>query len=91
MPAPCQIVDDACGQRRFRADHDKLDFLVLAEGNDRGVVRDVERDTFGLSRNARISRRTVELIHQRACADLPRQCVFASAGTEDEDVHAPWL
>jgi hypothetical protein len=55
------------------------------------MVRNVERDTFSLPRNARISRRTVEPIHQRACADLPRQSVFASAGTENEDVHAPWL
>ena len=65
--------------------------LCLAEGDHRSVVGDVERDAFGLARDAGIARRAIEPIDQRACGDLPRQRVFASAGTEDENVHAPWF
>ena len=39
-----KIVDEAGDQRRLRADDDEIDRLRPAEGDDRGVVGDVERD-----------------------------------------------
>ena len=61
--------------------------LALQKRDHRGVVGDVERDAFGLPRDAGIARRATEFRHQRRCRDLPGQRVFAAAGTEQENVH----
>ena len=82
-----EIVDDAGRQRRLRADHDEIDRIALAELDHRGMVGDIERDAFGLARDAGIARRAPELGQQRGGGDLPRESVFAAAGTEQEDVH----
>src|SRR5262245_32307665 len=52
------------------------------------MVGDVERDKLRLLGDASVARCAIELVHQRARRDLPRQRVFAPAGAEDEDVHA---
>ena len=41
----------------------------------------------GFPRDAGIARRAPELCHQRGSCDLPRQGVFAAAGTEQKNVH----
>ena len=87
MPARVEIVDDAGRERRLRADHDEIDRVALAELDHRGVVGDIERDAFGFARDAGIARRAPEFRHQRGGCDLPRQSVFAAAGTEQENVH----
>ena len=71
----------------FRADHDEIDLVGLAERDHRRVVGDVERHAFGLLRDAGIARRAIEPVGQRARRDLPGQRVLASAGAEEEDVH----
>ena len=48
-----EIIDDACGERRLRPDHDQIDLVGLAERDHRGMVRDIERHAFGLARDAR--------------------------------------
>src|SRR5262249_17795868 len=53
----------------------------------RRVVGDIERHAFGLARDPRIARRAPELCRQRRRCDLPRQRMFAAAGTEQENVH----
>ena len=75
-------------QRRLRPDHDEVDLVRLAEGDHRRMVGDVERDAFGLLRDAGIARRAIELVGQRAGGDLPGQRVLAPAGAEKENVHA---
>ena len=82
-----EIVDDAGGERRFRADHDEIDVIAPAEIDHRGVVGNVERHAFGFARDAGIARRAPEFGHQRRGRDLPRQSVFAAAGTEQKNVH----
>jgi hypothetical protein len=52
------------------------------------VVGDIQRHAFGFPRDAGIARRAPEFCYQRGSRDLPRQSVFAAAGTEQEDVHA---
>ena len=87
MPASREIVDDAGDQRRLGADHDQLDRVLLAELDHGGVVGNIERDAFGLARDAGIARRAPQLGHQRRGRDLPGEGMFAAAGTEQEDVH----
>ena len=53
-----------------------------AEGDDRGVIGEVERDAFGLARDAGIARRAIEPVRQRARRDLPGERVLASAGAD---------
>ena len=52
------------------------------------MVGDVERDAFGLLRDAGVARRADEPVDQRAGGELPGQRVLASAGAEEENVHA---
>ena len=82
-----EIVDDPGRERRFRADHDEIDRVALAEIDHRGMVGDIERHAFGFPRDAGIARRAPEFRHQRRGRDLPRQSVFAAAGTEQKNVH----
>ena len=44
-------------------------------------------DTFGVFGDAGIAGRAPQFGQQRGSGDLPRQSVFAAAGTEQEDVH----
>ena len=83
-----EIVDHAGDQRRLRPDHDEVDLVRLAERDHRRVVGDVERDAFGLLRDAGIARRANEPVGQRAGGELPGQRVLAPAGAEEENVHA---
>ena len=86
-PGGREIVDDPGRQRRLRADHDQIHRMALAEFDHRRMVGDIERDAFGFPRDAGIARRAPEFGQQRRGRDLPRQRVFAAAGTEQEDVH----
>ena len=63
-------------------------FFSRAKAITAGMVGEIERDAFGLLRDAGIARRAIELVGERARGDLPGQRVLAPAGTEDEDVHA---
>ena len=84
-----QIVDNAGAERRLRARPRRgRSCLSLAERDHRRLVGQIERDAFGLLRDAGIARRAIEPVGQRARRHLPGQRVLASAGTEDEDVHA---
>ena len=82
-----EIVDDAGRERRLRADHDEIDRVALAEIDHRRMVGDIERHAFGFARDAGIARRAPQFGQQRGSGDLPRQSVFAAAGTEQENVH----
>ena len=62
-------------------------FALLAERDHRRVVGDIERHAFGFLRDAGIAGRAIELVVEGGAGDFPGQRVFASAGTENEDVH----
>ena len=87
-PAASRSSDQPGDQRRLRADHDEVDLVGLAERDHRGVVGDVERHALGLLRDAGVARRADEPVGQRAGGELPGQRVLASAGAEEENVHA---
>ncbi len=61
--------------------------FALAEIDHRCMVGDVEVDAFGFARDAGVARGAPEFRHQRRSRDLPRESVFAAAGTEQENVH----
>jgi hypothetical protein len=82
-----QVVDDAGAQRHFRPDHHQVNLLRLAERDHRLMVGEVERHALGLACDAGIAGRAIKLLAKRARRHFPGQRVFASAGTEDEDVH----
>ena len=84
-----EIVDDAGDQRRLRARPRRSRSLFALQKRDhRRMVGDVERDAFGLPRDAGVARRADKPVDQRACGQLPGQRVFAPAGAEEENVHA---
>ena len=82
-----EIVDDPRHQRRLRPDHDEVHLVGLAEIDHSRMVGDVEGDAFGLVGDTGIARRAPQFRQQGRSGDLPRQGVFAAAGTEQEDVH----
>ena len=82
-----EIVDNPGDQRRLGSDHDQLDCILFAELDHGRVVRDIERHAFGLARDPGIAGRAPELCDERGSRDLPRQGMFAAAGTEQENVH----
>ena len=65
----------------------KSTLLALQKSITAAWSDDVERHAFGLPRDAGIARRAPEFRHQRGSRDLPGESVFATAGTEQEDVH----
>ena len=87
MPAAVRSSTMPARQRRFRSDHDELNRIGLAKRDHRCMVGDVERDAFGLARDAGIARRAIKFVDQRTRGDFPRQRVFASARAEDQYVH----
>ena len=82
-----EIVNDSGRQRRFRTDHDEIDRVAFAEPDHRVMIGHIERHAFGFPRDAGIARRAPEFRDQRRGCDLPRQRVFAAAGTEQKNMH----
>src|SRR6185503_17499117 len=81
------VVADLGAGRHFRSNDDEADFLLLAKGDHRRVVTDVERGAFGLLRDASIAGGAIELVGERAGRHLPGQRMLASAGANNKDVH----
>ena len=65
----------------------KSTLLVLQKSITAGWSVMSSGDAFGLVGDAGIARRAPQFGQQRRSGDLPRQSVFAAAGTEQEDVH----
>ena len=82
-----KIVDDAGAQRPLRSDHDQIDRARPAEFDHRRMIGGIERQQFGLVRDAGVAGRAIESLHQRARRHLPGQRVLAPAGTKEKDVH----
>ena len=89
MSGGAEAVDHARHQRHFRADHGQRDAFAFDQreqavdvgGFDCGIA------TAGFGRGAGIARRDNHFRHARRLRKLPRQRVFAAAGTDDEEFH----
>jgi exodeoxyribonuclease VII large subunit len=82
-----QIIDNTGAKRRFRTDHDKIDTIVAAKADHRGMIGNIELGAFRLLRNAGIAGGAEQPIDQRTCRHFPGQRVLASAGAKEQNVH----
>ena len=95
-PLGAQRIRQAIDERRFGPDHDQADRALGAEGDHGAVVGEVEQDQLGMLRHARIARGRKELsavplvvfAEQAGLRQLPGQRMFASARSQQQDVHA---
>ncbi len=83
-PHGAQLVDDAGGKRRFRADHDEADPLVVAVAGDPRRVGRREGDT--LAGRSPVAGSDADRRAARRGGELPGQGVFPAASSDDEDV-----
>ena len=89
QPGGAKRVDHACRQRRFRADHGERDVAVAAHKlKQRGNRGERHVDQTVLGCRAAVAGRDEYLGDTGRLRELPRQCVFASAGADDEDFHS---
>jgi hypothetical protein len=51
------------------------------------MIGGIERHAFGLARDAGIAGGAPQFGEQRGSGNLPRESVFAAAGTEQENLH----
>ena len=88
-PAASNVSHEADDQRRLGADDGQVDLFPLREGEQGGDVvgGDVDVGRVRLEPRAGVARRDEDLRHARRLRDLPGQCVFATAGTDDQDFH----
>ncbi len=82
-----QIIRQTRHQRRFRADNDEVDRLFLCKGNDGGVVFHIKHNQLCVVGDAGIAGCSIKLIEQGRLGDFPRQRMFASAGTDQQNFH----
>ena len=84
QPGGAERIHHACCQRRFRANHGKLDVFAFHEfdhvGN--GAEGDVLHAVF--QGRTGIARRDIHLLHLGALRQTPCQRVFAPAGTNNQ-------
>jgi len=76
---PRKIIDDAGDQRRFRADYDEADSLVLAEGDNRLMVGEIEVHALRELGYPRVAGGRVKLTQHGACREFPCKGMFPSA------------
>ena len=61
--------------------------MARAKGDDRSVISDKEIHQFCLLRDTGIARRGKECIAIWRLRELPRQRMFATARTDEQDIH----
>ena len=87
-----QRIGEPVDQRRFGTDDDQPDALFAAQGGHRVMIGQIERDQLGMLGDARIAGGRVELAavlgEQPGLRELPGQRMFASARSQQQDVHA---
>ena len=82
-----QAVAQATDQRRFGPDYDQANIVPSAERDHSRVIGDVEICQFSLLRDPGIARRRKECIAIWRLRELPRQRMFATARTNEQDIH----
>jgi hypothetical protein len=61
--------------------------MTCAKGDDRRVIGDVQIDQFRVLGDTGIARRRKECIAIWRLRELPRQRMFATARTDEQDIH----
>jgi hypothetical protein len=82
--ARAEQVDDAGRERRFRPHQRERDAFAFREIGQRVERRDVDVLQTLVLRRAAIAGRDVDHLDARRLRELPRQRMFAAAGTDDE-------
>ncbi len=82
-----QIVAEPGDHRGVGADDDEVDRRGLGEGDDRGMVGDVEHDILGDAAGAAIAGRDEQLFEARRLRDGPGQRMFTATRTDHQYAH----
>jgi len=82
-----ESIDHTLRQRRFRADHGQRDIFALHKFDEFRDRRDVDVGQPRLKRRAGVARRDKYLGGLGRLQDLPRKRMFATAGTDDKNIH----
>jgi len=82
-----QRIGKAIDQRRFGADDDQTDPFRLAEIEHSAMIGRVQRYAFGIGGDARITRCREQLFAKAGLRQLPRQRMFASTRSQQQDIH----
>ena len=61
--------------------------MASAKGDDRRVIGDIQIDQLCVLRDTGIARRRKECIAIWRLRELPRQRMFATARTDEQDIH----
>ena len=85
-PGDAETVAKAIHQWRFRADDDKLDALLGTKSDHSSMIAHVERHDLRVRRNARIAGRGEQRIEARRLRELPRERMFATTRTDQQDI-----
>ena len=86
-PLRSQIVRQPGDQRRFGADHDEVDMVLVTKGGHGLVIGGIQRDTVGKAGGTRIARCRVEHGTGWGVGELPCQGMFAAPRAEQKDIH----
>lgn len=87
QPPRAEEVDDAGGQRSFRADDGERDFLALGERGERPEIGDRDVLEAALACGAAVAGRDVDDLHARRARQPPRERMLAPARADHEDLH----
>ncbi|MNY09398.1 hypothetical protein D3C86_1423130 [compost metagenome] len=85
-----QIIRQTRNQRRFRADDNEVDCLFFRKGDDGRVVFHIKRNECRVVGDAGISRGGIKFFKQGRLGNFPRQRMFASAGTDQQNFHGQY-
>ncbi len=87
-PRAFERIDEAGDERRLRADDDKIDCRLPAEGDQPRRVAGRDRHAFRLLGDPGIARRAIDLVDQGRGGDRPAQRVLAPARPDHQDIHS---
>jgi len=90
MAGGAEAIDHARDERAFGTDHGERDGFAFDQRQQAVDVLRIHADVaaLGFGRSARVARRDEDFVDALALRQFPRQRVFATAGTDDQDLHA---
>ena len=80
-----KMIDKPVDERRFRADHRQIDFIVFAQRQKGADIIGLDRNAFGILSDARIAGRAPESFRPAGCAQRMDDGVLAAAAADDQD------
>ena len=88
-PRGREAIDEAEREGQLRADDGQIDGGLARKALEAREVVGRDRHALRVGRDARVAGRAVERLHPWAPAELPDECVLATAAPDDEDPHPP--